>query len=115
MSDVAPERRRSQRALTSGFQSWLSVPSTWPVQLLDVSMTGMAFSSPYRLEVGRTVLVRTALGREPFTGEIRVCWSRQRGPRNSVWHGFEVGAVFLPLEDSSRSALESFLKVATHE
>lgn len=115
MRDVALERRQSQRVLTSSLQSWLSVPSTWPVQLLDVTMTGMAFSSPYGLEVGRTLLVRTALGREAFAGEIRVCWSRQRGPLHSVWHRFEIGAVFLPLEDSSRSALESFLKVAAHE
>ena len=115
MSYTGPERRRSQRATAAGSQSWLSVPSTWPVQLLDVSMSGMAFTSPYGLEVGRTVTVRTTVGREAFTGEIRVCWSSRRDPHNSIRPRFGIGAVFLPLEDSSRSALESFLKVAAHE
>lgn len=112
MPYAGPERRRSPRATVAGSQSWLSVPSTWPVQVLDVSTSGMAFSSPYGLEVGRTLVLRTTMGQKAFTGEIRVCWSSRRDTPNSVRPRFEIGAVFLPLEDSSRSALESFLKVA---
>jgi hypothetical protein len=110
-----PERRRSRRAATIGAQSWLSVASTWPVQLLDLSMSGMAFSSPYGLDVGRTAVVRATLGGSPFNGQIRVCWSRPRGASSSNRPPFEIGAVFLPLEDGSRVALESFLKVSSHE
>jgi hypothetical protein len=91
------------------------MPSTWPVQLLDLSMSGMAFSSPYGLEVGCTVVIRTMLGPEAFTGEVRVCWIAHRGPLKSARPQFEIGAVFLPLEDTNRSALESFLKLAAHE
>jgi hypothetical protein len=106
-----PERRRSLRA-TVDSASWLAVPSTWPVQLLDLSLGGLAFSSPYELEVGRTASVRATLGREPFSGQIRVCWSRPRGAVSSVRTPFEIGAVFLSLEEGSRRALESFLKLS---
>lgn len=106
-----PERRRSLRA-TVDSMSWLAVPSTWPVQLLDLSLGGLAFSSPYELDVGRTASVRATLGREPFIGQIRICWSRPRGAVTSVRTPFEIGAVFLPLEESSRRALETFLKLS---
>ncbi len=114
MTHSVPERRRSQRA-TVGSRSWLAVPSTWPVQLLDLSMGGLAFSSPYGLEIGRTAQVQATLGSEAFNGQIRICWSRPRGASSSIRPPFEIGAVFLPLEDSSRRALESFLKLSPAE
>jgi len=113
MTLSVPERRRSQRATVG--QSWLAVPSTWPVQLVDVSLGGLALSSPYGLEIGRTVSVRATLGRDAFNGQIRVCWSRPRGTASAVRPQFEIGAVFLPLDESSRRALESFLKVSAPE
>jgi hypothetical protein len=95
-----------------GPQSWLAVPATWPVQLLDLSVSGLAFSSPYGLDIGRTASVRATLGRDAFNGHIRVCWSRPRGQLSSVRPQFEIGAVFLGLDESSRRALESFLKLS---
>lgn len=115
MNHSVPERRRSQRAATVGPRSWLAVPSTWPVQLLDLSMGGLSFSSPYGLEIGRTAAVRATLGREAFNGQIRVCWSRQRGTTSSIRPPYEIGAVFMPLDDNSRRALESFLKLSPPE
>ena len=114
MNHSVPERRRSQRA-TVGARSWLAVPSTWPVQLLDLSIGGLAFSSPYGLEIGRTASVRATLGRDAFNGQIRVCWSRPRGSGSSIRPPFEIGAVFLPLDESSRRALETFLKLSSPE
>jgi hypothetical protein len=114
MNHSVPERRRSQRAAV-GPRSWLAVPSTWPVQLLDLSLGGLAFSSPYGLEIGRTASVRATLGRDAFNGQIRVCWSRPRGAVSSIRPPFEIGAVFLPLDESSRRALELFLKLSTPE
>ena len=75
----------------------------------------MSFTSPYGLEVGRTAAVRATLGSEPFSGQIRVCWSRPRGSAGSIRPPFDVGATFLPLEDNSRRALESFLKLPRHQ
>jgi hypothetical protein len=109
-----PERRRSQRVAV-GERSWLAVPSTWPVQLVDVGLGGLAFSSPYLLDVGRTFGVRATLGREAFNGQLRVCWHRPRAAATALRPQFEIGAVFLPLDDSSRRALESFLKLSPAE
>ena len=112
MTLAIPERRRSPRTEV-GF-SWLAAPATWAVEVLDLSMGGLSFVSPYGLEVGRTASVRTILGREAFSGQIRVCWSRPRGaagPRAQ----FDVGAAFLPLDESSRRVLESFLKSSPTE
>ena len=113
MSYTVPERRRSLRASVSGV-SWLAMPATWPIQLQELSLGGLAFTSPYAMEVGRTASVRATLGSEALSCPIRVCWTR---PRRSVpgRSQFEVGAVFLPLDDSSRRALEMFLKLSPAE
>jgi PilZ domain len=111
MTHSIPERRRSQRA-TIGSRSWLAVPATWSVQLLDLSMGGLAFASPYQLEIGRTASLRATLGRDAFNGQIRVCWSRPRSTTGSIPTPFEIGAVFLPLEEGSRHALETFLRLS---
>jgi PilZ domain len=108
-----PERRRSLRASVSGL-SWLAMPATWPIQLQELSLGGLAFTSPYPMEVGRTASVRATLGGEALSCPIRVCWTR---PRRSLpgRSQYEVGAVFLPLDDSSRRALEMFLKLSPAE
>jgi len=108
------ERRRSPRAaVKSG--SWLTGPSTWPVQLVDLSLRGLSFTSPYGLEVGRIASLRTTLGPEAFNGQVRVRWSRPVKASAAVAPRFEVGAVFLSLEESSRSALQAFLKLSPSE
>ena len=115
MSYTLPERRRGIRATVSD-ASWLKVPATWPIELLDLSLGGLAFTSPHAIEVGRTASVRATLGREALNCEIRVCWSRP-GKGSLPWktQHFEVGAVFLPLDESSRRALEIFLKLSPAE
>jgi PilZ domain-containing protein len=113
MAYTAPERRRSLRANVDAV-SWLTIPATWPIQLQDLSLGGVAFTSPFPMEVGRTASVRATVGGDALSCPIRVCWTR---PRHSVPGRslFEVGAVFLPLEDSSRRALEVFLKLSPAE
>jgi hypothetical protein len=113
MAYTAPERRRSLRASISGM-SWLAMPATWPIQLHELSLGGLAFTSPFPMEVGRTASVRATLGGEALSCPVRVCWTR---PRRCVpgRPQFDVGAVFLPLDDSSRRALELFLKLSPAE
>lgn len=105
-----PERRRAPRVEVDG-RSWLAVRSTWPVQLADLGIGGLALSSPYALTVGREVSLRTTLGREAFTGQVRVCWARGRHAASHGRPRFEMGGAFLSLEESSRRALQSFLKL----
>lgn len=113
MAYTAPERRRSLRAKLTGV-SWLAMPATWPIQLQELSIGGLAFTSPFPIEVGRTASVRATLGGEALSCPIRVCWTR---PQRTIpgRSQFEVGAVFLPLDDSSRRALEMFLKLSPAE
>ena len=113
MTYTAPERRRSLRAQISGM-SWLAMPATWPIQLQELSLGGLAFTSPFPMEIGRTASLRATLGGEALSCPIRVCWTR---PRRSVpgRSQFEIGAVFLPLDDGSRRALEVFLKLPSAE
>jgi PilZ domain len=113
MTFSMPERRRSRRA-TFEERSWLTLQATCPVQLVDVSLGGMAFSSPRDLDVGRTMAVRATLGREAFNGQIRVRWTRSR-PAASTRTPLVIGAAFLPLDETSRRALESFLKLPSPE
>jgi len=108
-----PERRRSVRAAV-GVSSWLALPSTWPVQLLDLSLGGLAFSSPYDLEPGRTPSVRVTFGGQALNSKVRICWSRRRTTITSNRPGFDIGACFVSLEDGSRRALESFLNLSAH-
>jgi hypothetical protein len=106
-----PDRRRSHRAAV-GPGSCLTMSSARTVQLLDLSLAGLAFSSPYGLEAGRTVSMRATLGGEAFTVRIRTCWSAASGGAAPGGRRFTVGAVFLGLDESSRSTLQSFLKLS---
>ena len=111
MTVTTPERRRSRRApLRDG--CWMAMPSSWRVELLDVSLDGISFVSAYHLEPGRTTSLRTTFAGEAFHGDVRVCWSRMRssGPHSLQ---FEVGGVFVVLEDDSRRVLQAFLKVSS--
>jgi hypothetical protein len=111
MSGFRPERRRAPRAAVTS-PSWLSLPSTWSVRLMDVGLGGLAFSSPFVLAPGRSAALRATLGHEPFNSQIRVCWSRPSGLSYVGGSPYEMGAAFLPLDEGSRRALESFLKLS---
>lgn len=107
--DGSIERRRSPRGAVDQL-SWLAMPSTWRVQLIDVSFGGVAFTSPYPLDVGRTASMRATLGREAFNVQIRVSWSRRRASSGGVPADYEIGASFLSIEESSQRGLSAFLK-----
>jgi hypothetical protein len=107
-----PERRRAQRAHVTG--SWLAMPATWSIQLLDISLSGLAFTSPHPIEVGRTASVRATLGAHALSSEMRVCWSRPYVTPTGQSR-FVTGAAFLGLPQGCRQALETFLKLSPAE
>jgi len=112
MTYTLPERRRALRANVNA-GSWLTVATLWPIQLIDLSLGGLAFTSPHTMEVGRTASIRATLGAEALNCQVRVCWSRPcRGVAPPRSQQYEVGAAFLPLDDSSLRALEAFLKLS---
>ena len=114
MTFTFPERRRAVRATISG-PSWLTVPASWTVRLIDLSLGGLSFTSPNALEVGRTLTFRATLGGDALSCQIRVCWSHPRPGRPGGSDVYEIGAKFVPLDDSSRRVLQSFLKLPPGE
>ena len=60
MTLSVPERRRGQRVAV-GTSSWLALPTSWSVELIDVGIAGLSFSSSHALNVGRTVYVTTCV------------------------------------------------------
>lgn len=115
MTYTLPERRRALRAnLNAG--SWLAVAAAWPIQLMDLSVGGLAFTSSHPMEMGRTASIRATLGAAALNCQVRVCWSRPcRGVAPPGSQQYEVGAAFLALDDSSVRALETFLKLSPAE
>jgi hypothetical protein len=85
----------------------------WPVQLLDVSLGGAAWSSPYALETGRVASIRTVFGGEAFHARLRVCWSQDADPARGGVRRVIAGAAFLSLEEDNRHVLHAFLDVST--
>ena len=86
-----PERRRSLRAAVDG-NSWLAMPSTWPVQLLELSLGGLAFTSPYDIEPGRTASVRATFGGRRSTARSGSAGAGRARRSRSNRPGFEIGA-----------------------
>ena len=114
MTASLPERRRVQRVAVTA-NSWLALPTSWSVELIDIGMAGLSFSSVHPLEVGRTVYVTATLGREAFNSSIQVCWCRQRKAENNRQSRFEVGATLQHLEDNNRRTLWRFLRITPSE
>ena len=113
MTYTFPERRRSLRAAVSGV-SWIAMPATWPIRLKELSQGGVAFTSPFVMEVGRTASLRATLGGEALNCPIRVCWTRSRTGQAEPTQ-YEVGVVFMPQDEGGRRALSTFLKLSRAE
>jgi hypothetical protein len=112
MTSSVPDRRRSLR-VNVDTSSWLALPTTWSVQLIDVGLGGLSFSSAHSLDVGRTVYITANFGGEAFNSAVKVCWCKPRTGGNARRRPFEVGATFLQPEEGSRRALWRFLRIST--
>ena len=112
MSSSVPERRRVQR-VTVGTSSWLALPTSWSVGLLDIGTAGLSFSSSHPLDVGRTVFVSARLDGEAFNGPIQVCWCKLKNDESGRQQRYEIGGTFQQVEDTSRRTLWRFLPMTT--
>jgi len=112
MTSGVPERRRSQR-VTVGASSWLALPTSWSVGLLDIGMAGLSFASSHPLDIGRTVFVSARLDGEAFNGPIQVCWCRLKPGEPGRPQRYEVGGTFQQVEENSRRTLWRFLRMTT--
>jgi hypothetical protein len=113
MTSSVPERRRVQR-VTVGTSSWLALPTSWSVELIDVGMAGLSFLSSHALEVGRTVFVTATLDGEAFNSPIQVCWCKLR-KSDGRQPRYEIGGTLQQMEEGSRKTLWRFLRITPTE
>ena len=113
MTMSVPERRRGQRVAV-GTSSWLALPTSWSVELIDVGMAGLSFSSSHALNVGRTVYVTARLDGEAFNSPVQVCWCKLR-KSEAVKQRYEIGATLQQMDETSRRTLWRFLRITVSE
>ena len=104
------ERRATPRFI-AGSDAELEQPQWATVELLDVSTTGVLFSSPALLPLGERGELRARLGDASFSAQIEV---RRVAPPRPPSQGHRVGASFVSLPEGSRLHLEDFIGNARH-
>jgi hypothetical protein len=113
MTSSVPERRRVQRVAV-GTNSWLALPTSWSVELIDVGLAGLSFLSSHALVVGRTVFVTATLDGEAFNTPIQVCWCKLR-KGDGRQPRYEIGATLQQMDESARRTLSRFLRITPSE
>jgi len=114
-TDAVPQRRDTARHPIERRRALRVAPSNdpeirWPtwstVELIDISTSGVFFTSPVLLPAGERAQLRLRLGERSFSAEVEVRRGHAQGTRHS---GFPLGAVFTVLDDASRFTLDDFL------
>ena len=78
-----------------------------PVQLLEISQSGILLGCEARLPIGARAQVRADLGSLPFTAEVVVKrYHVKSGPRQAAGLGTQFGS----MDERSRRHLEEFLQ-----
>jgi hypothetical protein len=99
------DRRRSPR-IAPRSPSGIEWPTWSTVTLVDISTTGVLFTSPVITAVGEKGQIRMRLGDRAFSADIEIRRGQSQGAKHG---GFRIGAVFSALDETSRFALEDFL------
>jgi hypothetical protein len=101
------ERRRHARSAPHE-ASELLWPSVVDIEIMDLSLGGIAFSASSELPVGRRVQVRTVLGGAPFTATAEVIRT-ELGTQMRRTNRYLVACIFPNLDDPNRKTLARFL------
>jgi hypothetical protein len=102
------ERRAAVRFI-AGTDAELGQPNWSTVELIDISTTGVLFSSPTALDVGERGELRVRLGEGSFAAQIEM---RRSDLRKTPHTSYRVGAAFVSLDEGSRLHLEDFIGYA---
>ena len=106
--DATPiERRRHVRSAPHE-SSQLLWPSVVDIEIMDLSLGGVAFSASNELTVGRRVHVRTVLAGAPFSATAEVVRS-ELGTQMRRTNRYLVACIFPNLDDANRKTLGRFL------
>ena len=101
------ERRRHVRSAPHE-SSELLWPGVVDIEIMDLSLTGVAFSASSELPIGRRVHVRTVLGGAPFSAMAEVIRS-ELGTQMRRTNRYLVACIFPNLDDANRKTLGRFL------
>jgi PilZ domain-containing protein len=101
------ERRRHPRSAPHE-ASELLWPGVVDIEIMDLSLTGVAFSASAELPVGRRVQVRTVLGGAPFSAAAEVIRT-ELGTQTRRTNRYLVACIFPNLDDANRKTLGRFL------
>ena len=99
------DRRRAAR-VTPPSPSEIQWPTWSTIELIDISTTGVLFTSPVALEEGETGQLRMRLGERSFNADVAVRRGNATGPKAG---SYRVGAEFTALDEPSRLTLDDFL------
>lgn len=99
------ERRRSVR-VAAPERAEVSWPNWATVQLMDVSASGVMFSSPVALQVGGKGHLRMRIGDRGFAAQVEIQREAMRPGANAARR---LGARFASLDEASRLALDTFI------
>jgi hypothetical protein len=95
-SEPKPQGRRCQRHCVPGISGTLGSPGD--VQVLDLSLFGMAFESPRPLRVGERCFLELRHDRHAVSVEVAIRWCAtpaDRGPSQRT--PFRIGACFVDI------------------
>ncbi len=107
MADL--EERRRHRRLTPDEDVRLSLSVLLEVEIIDVSTSGLMFSSEVELTIGHRLQVLTLLGGEPFSAWVDVRRAERESPLSPQARRCRYGAAFVAIEEKSRRNLQRFL------
>ena len=102
------ERRRSPRVEPAG-EHKLTLDITMPVEVLDISLTGVQFASNAELSIGDRAELRTAIGSRSVAVAIEVRRVAPDPRPTRAGARYRAGAVFDTVSTEQRMALEQLL------
>ncbi len=108
MTHFGVERRRAPR-VQPGHEYIMSLEVSIPVQVLDISLSGVLLASKTELTVGDRAELRATVGERSVAAIIEI---RRVSAETSVTRGgtkYRAGAVFAPMSAEQRVVLEQLL------
>jgi len=109
MADAFLDRRRTPRVAVGGDQQ-VGMPMALTVRLVDISATGVLFSSPQKLTIGQRARLRTTLGTEALNVDVEVRRVSEYSGEGNGRGRYRMGAVFVQPDESARATVQHFLR-----
>ena len=107
------ERRRFPRVDVPAHAFHLTV--VHDIEVVDISSTGVMFTSLGDLQVGQRARLLTVLGGRPFSAALELRRLERESPLSPDARRSRFGAIFLSMDETSQQALHRFLRIGTPE